>query len=66
MFLSKESYYYARLAQSVKKDVYKAQGYGFESHCGQEFVSLYFSLSMRSWQADRAHTNEIKHAIHLR
>ena len=46
--------------------IFKSQGYGFESHCGQEFFILYFSPLIRSWQVDWSHTNEIKHDVHSR
>ena len=44
---------------------YESKVCEFDARCGQVFFFiLYFSLSLRSFQPNWAHTNEIKHGIH--
>ena len=45
--------------------VWRARGPGIESHCGQEFFILKFSLLSRAAQRDYAIANEINRGIHL-
>ena len=45
--------------------VWRAKGPGIESHCGQEFFILKFSLLSRAAQHDNAIANEINCGIHL-
>ena len=45
--------------------VWRARGPEIESHHGQEFFILKFSLLSRATQRDNAIANEINHGIHL-
>ena len=48
-----------------KASVYRARGPGIESHYGQEFFILKFSLVSRAKQNDNVIANEINRGIHL-
>ena len=45
--------------------VWRARGPEIESHCGQEFFILKFSLLSRAAQQDNAIANDINRDIHL-
>ena len=48
-----------------KASVKRASGPGIESHCGQEFFILKFSLVSRAAHHGNAISNEINRGIHL-
>ena len=47
------------------ESVWRAWGPEIESHCGQEFFILKFSIVSRAAQRDNAIANEINRGIHL-
>ena len=56
----------ARVAQSIEHRTKNLKVVGSSPTIVKNFSFCILSLSTRSWQVDRSHTNEIKHDIHPR
>ena len=54
----------AWVAQSVQHQATNLKVVGLSSTMGKNISFCVFSLSVRSWQVNWSHTNEIKHDIH--